>query len=293
MKICALTMVYRDHWALSQWYMHNAAHLGAENLFIIAHGPDKKIQKICPGAQVITIPRDDLDKFDGSRAKAMNDFQSILSETYDWIIRTDADELICLDPQHFTSFDALLSKRWGPAVFALGLEIAQLKGDSVIPNGDLALQHRSDAIFTGHYSKAWAVKRTTRMARHGVEVGKRRVNRMTFSMPKGVYLVHLKYADTKALKKANAHRIAVATSEGSAMPGAAWRNPNTADNRFLRKFKTFPHLDWHEAVAQAYTTISAAPVRDEDTGIVRAQSHRFQFKTTLPDWFKSAGSPQS
>lgn len=241
---------------------------------------------------MITIPRDDLNRFDGERAKAMNDFQTVLSETYDWVIRTDADEIICLDPQYHASFDTLLSKRWGPAVFALGLEVAQLKGDPDIPAGSHALEHRANAIFSGHYSKAWAVKSTTRMARHGVEVGKRRVNRVAFSMPKGVYLVHLKYADTNALNLANAHRIEVATTKGTAMPGAAWQNPKVTDKRFLKKFSTLPHLDWTKATAQAHATVSVDPVRDSDTGIVRAQSHRFQFQTTLPPWFKTSGSPQ-
>jgi hypothetical protein len=121
MKICALTMVYRDHWALSQWYMHYGRLLGFENLYVIAHGRDDEISEICPNAKVVTIPRDNLDRFDGVRSEILNEFQISLTQTYDWIIRTDADELVCLDPNHYSSFQALFSKRWGPAVFALGL----------------------------------------------------------------------------------------------------------------------------------------------------------------------------
>ena len=40
MKICALTMVYRDYWALRQWYRHYGDLVGAQNLYIVAHGPD-------------------------------------------------------------------------------------------------------------------------------------------------------------------------------------------------------------------------------------------------------------
>lgn len=287
MKICALTMVYRDHWALSQWYMHYGSLLGVENLYIIAHGADDKIPEICPNAHVITIPRDDLNQFDHARGKILNDFQASLADDYDWVIRTDADELICLDPSLYPSFESLLSKRWGPALFALGLEVAEQPNDPPIDLKTPALSERSAAIFTGHYSKAWVVKSTTRLVRHGVEVGKRRAHRVNFSLPKGVYLVHLKYADLKALELANRHRIDVANAEGKAMPGAAWRQPKKTSQKFLDKFRSFPNTPWEQARNEAYAEVSKDPIRELDTGIVRARSVRFNTTTTLPDWFKN------
>lgn len=201
MKICALTMVYRDHWALSQWYMHYSSQLGAKNLFVIAHGRDDKIQNICPEANVITIPRDELDRFDYVRAKIMNDFHSTLTDEYDWTIRTDADELICLDPSHYSSFVELLSKRWGPAVFALGFELVEEQGQTPVPMDTCVFNERTAALFTGHYSKAWAFRQDARALRHGMEVGKKRASGANFAMPEGVYLAHLKFADTAALEK--------------------------------------------------------------------------------------------
>jgi len=72
-------MVYHNHWALSQWYVHYSSQLGAKNLFVIAHGLDDKIPNICPEANVIKIPRDELDRFGYARAKIMNDFHSTLT----------------------------------------------------------------------------------------------------------------------------------------------------------------------------------------------------------------------
>jgi hypothetical protein len=280
-------MVYRDHWALSQWYMHYASLLGAENLFILAHGVDDKITEICPNAHVITIPRDDLNQFDQSREKILNDFQTSLNEDYEWVIRTDADELICLDPALYPTFEALLSQRWGPALFALGLEVAQQPNDEPIDTKTPALSKRSAAIFTGHYSKAWAVKGTARLSRHGIEVGKRRGNRVNFALPKGVYLVHLKYADLTALELANQHRIEVANSKGQAMPGTAWREPQKTSQKFFEKFTSFPCLLWENARDQAYAEVSKDPVRELNTGLVRARSVRFENTTQLPSWFKT------
>ena len=278
-------MVYRDHWALSQWYMHYGRQLGAENLYVIAHGRDDKISDICPGANIIIIPRDDLNRFDWSRGEILNSFQVTLTQTYDWIIRTDADELICLDPNHYPSFEVLFSKKWGPAIFALGIEIAEQAGDIPVGMETPVLSRRTAAIFSGHYSKAWAVDSTTRLIRHGVEVGKKRANRVKFTIPEGVYLVHIKYADHYALTRANAHRFDVAHAQGTAMPGAAWLYPEKNDKKFFRQFESFPELAWEQACQKAYKKISGDPVRNLNTGIVRARSHRFTNTTTLPGWF--------
>lgn len=292
MKICALTMVYRDHWALSQWYMHYGNQLGHENLYVISHGADHRIAEICPLANITTIPRDDLNRFDIARGKFLNVFQATLSNTYDWVIRTDADELICLDPDHYPSFQSLLSKRWGPAVFALGLEVAEQDDDTPFGMDTPALSQRSAAIFSGHYSKAWAVRGDTRLVRHGIEVGKRRAHRVNFSVPQGVYLAHLKFADITALADANTHRIQVAKAKGTAMPGVAWKNAEREAYRFFEKFQSYPSIPWFEAVKAAYAKVSMDPIRDSDTGIVRARSRRFNSTTTLPDWFNELGHPK-
>jgi hypothetical protein len=293
MKICALTMVYRDHWALSQWYMHYGTLLGAKNLYIIAHGRDDRIAEICPQATIITIERDNLDRFDWSRGEVLNDYQVSLTEEYDWVIRTDADELVCLDPAYYPTFESLFSKPWGPAIFGLGLEVAEELGDHPVPMNVPVLSKRSAAVFSGHYSKAWAVNSSTRLVRHGMKVGKRQANRVDFSMPEGVYIAHLKYADIVALVEANSHRIQVGNTKGKAMPGAAWQDPEKADDKFFRKFVSFPVVPWEDARKEAFDEISMEPIREAGRGIVRAKSARFQKTTRLPDWFKAFGQSKT
>ena len=80
MKICAITMVYRDYWALDQWYRHYAKYLGAENLYVISHGMDPEIAKICPQASIINIPREQLKNFDSVRLRVINGIQSGLGD---------------------------------------------------------------------------------------------------------------------------------------------------------------------------------------------------------------------
>lgn len=98
MKVCVITMVYRDHWVLAQWYAHYGRMAGHENPYVVSHGYDAAVQKICPRASVITIPRDDLAHFDLERSHLLNAFQNGLGRPFDWVIRTDVDELVCLDP---------------------------------------------------------------------------------------------------------------------------------------------------------------------------------------------------
>ena len=104
MKICAITMVYKDYWALSQWYVHYGRLVGYDNLFIVAHGRDAQIAKLCPLASIVTVPRDTLDGFDRRRGQMLNSFQDGLALSYDWVIRTDADELICFDPSRYDRY---------------------------------------------------------------------------------------------------------------------------------------------------------------------------------------------
>lgn len=278
-------MVYRDHWALGQWYRHYAGHLGAENLFVVAHGADPTLAQICPKASIITIPRERFDGFDAVRGQVLNGIQKGLSEIYDWVIRTDADELICLDPERHGGFADLLGQQDGDAVFALGLNVAERDGDATLPADASVFSARKTAILSGHYSKAWAVRRGLPLVRHGVAMRKRLLPDAPFSLPPGTYLAHLKFANRSALEDANRHRREVANSQGRGLPGNAWKKPVLEARKFYRNLDALRHRDWPEAEAEARAEIIADPVRDESKGILRARNIRFGFRTTLPDWF--------
>ncbi|MGC1497174.1 MAG: glycosyltransferase family 2 protein [Sulfitobacter sp.] len=287
MKICAVTMVYRDYWALSQWYAHYARHLGSENLYIIAHGADPKIAELCPRASVITIPRDDLAGFDRARARMLNNIQDGLGVVYDWVIRTDADELICLDPAHHGSFVDLFDQQpSATALFALGFNVAEVEGETPLRRSDAALGKRRNAAFTGHYSKAWAVRRGVHLVRHGIGVPAKRVTTAEFNMPQGVYMAHLKYANLMALVDANTDRAKVASGSEKGLPGKAWSDADKDSQKFLNMFAKLPVWEWDRAMTTAYTEIIKTPVRDTDQSLLRAKSVNFPCRTMLPDWFQ-------
>lgn len=282
MKVCAITMVYRDYWALSQWYAHYSRHLGSAQLYIVSHGSDAKVIELCPGANVITVPRDTLAGFDQKRGELLNSLQDSLGVSYDWVIRTDVDELICLDPNEYTSFEALFASRLGSSIFALGLDVVETKSDRPLVQSDRCLAQRRNVLFSGHYSKAWAVMRGTHLMRHGV-CGK---DSQLFDMPAGVYLAHLKYASADALEAVNSDRIDVASGSESGLPGLAWSDATQDANKFLSRFNALSIVDWETASDTAYNTLVSDPVVDVKAKVVRSRSVHFDHRTQLPDWFK-------
>lgn len=282
MNICAITMVYRDHWALSQWYDHYARHLGAGNLFVVAHGADRALPALCPGANILTVPRDRLDGFDRLRDRVLNGFQAGLGAVYDWVIRTDADELICLDPELYSSFSDLLGAQARDVVFALGLNVVERPDDPPLDKGAPALSTRSGAVFSGLYSKAWAVRKGLPLLRHGVGLRRKVLETYPLTLPPGVYLAHLKYANRAALRRSNRHRREVANSGGKGLPGAAWQKPLLAERKFYARFEELSEQPWDACAADALARVTAEPVRDPGKGVLRAQNIQFDARTTLP-----------
>ncbi|OIQ37228.1 MAG: glycosyl transferase family 2 [Roseobacter sp. MedPE-SW] len=286
MKICALTMAYKDHWALSQWFRHYSQYLGAENLYVVSHGGDPRIQEICPGASVLTIPRDRLQGFDHWRGRMLNGFQQGLLEIYDWVIRSDADELICLDPNRWTSLPEMLQAQEAPALFALGFNLFDFSWPTASSPQESVFDRTHDAVFTGHYSKAWAVRRPIGLRRHGVQLRPARLADFPFVMPRGVYLAHLKFADTTALTAMTEVRKEVGNAKGPGLPGKAWQQADQEAADKISEARALPHLPWEEAEKTAWDGLQT-PVRDEGKSVLRSKSLRFQFRTTLPRWFGS------
>ncbi|MEP4195490.1 MAG: glycosyltransferase family 2 protein [Aliishimia sp.] len=284
MKVCAITMVYRDYWALTQWYRHYGALLGPEHLYIVSHGFDPRYSDMCPGANIITIPRDDLTGFDKVRGQMLNSFQDGLGQIYDWVIRTDTDELICVDPEIAPTLQDFLARQTAPALFALGLNVIELPDDMTLGDANV-FDTRKHCVFTGHYSKAFAVRDSVALMRHGVQVRQPRVKRFPFVMPEGCYLAHLKFANSDALKEANQHRMEIAALPGKGMPGPAWEDAEDAATDFLARAEAMPFKPWEDGRAKAFEKLSSNPVRDQNDRLVRARTVRFKFRTKLPDWF--------
>jgi hypothetical protein len=264
----------------------------------VAHGADPAVQEICPEASVFTIPRDRFNGFDSWRGTLLNSFQQGLAQTYDRVIRTDADELICLDPDHWGSFQELFAAHPSRALFALGFDLfdlasaeAEVAADQSTGGAAAAMaapgvfETCDQAVFSGHYSKAWAGRGGAAFQRHGVSLRPPKVAGFAFDLPRGVYLAHLKFADCRALMRANAVRKEVARSGGQGLPGPAWAKPDRrAAQRFLQ-VAAMEAGDWQAEADQAWQALQE-PVRSLEPPVVRCKSLQFDKRVTLPAWFR-------
>lgn len=288
-KICAITMVYRDHWALSRWYAHHGAQLGFENLYIICHGQDDRIRDLLPNANIWVIPRGNLDNFDRKRAEMIDGFFAGLSQIYDWVLRTDADELICFDPDRYASLTAAIKAQPGaPVLTALGFDVVEQAHDLALTEAP-TLGQRRNISFSGHYSKAVAARRSIGFQLHGVRVAARKLAEFPFHMAPGLYLAHLKYAHTAALREATQVREEVATKATSGGPGAGWRDASEDARIFLKTFEEKPVLPWAEAERQAFDALSVKPSRLERFSVVKTRALKLPFRTVLPASFSDQG----
>lgn len=287
-KICALTMVYRDYWALSRWYAHHGAELGAQNLFVVNHGDDPKIAEICPGAHVIVVERGDLSHFDRERGRILDEMHAILSKDYDWVIRTDADELVLYDPDIHDSLAAVFQRESAPVVTALGFDIVEVARSRPMERGPVCGQRRN-VLFSGHYSKAVAAREPQKFRLHGVEVAPDALEDFGFCMPRGLYLGHLKYANLAALAEVNPIRQEVAQQAEAGKPGKAWAAPDEEARAFLEGFAEMVVRPWEKAEAKAYNRLSTEPARLERYGVVRAQKFKPTHRTKLPERFGELG----
>lgn len=281
MRIAAMTMVYKDYWALERWYEHHARHLGAENLFVVSHGEDPRIHDICSGAHVSVYPRDTLEGFDRKRGRFLDEMQAELLETHDWVVRLDADELLCWDSERYSGLEEVFQENADvPVVTALGMDLVDLG-----QGGQGIFSEVRDAAFSGHYSKPVAAARTVPFALHGVKVAPEDLETFPFRLPKGLYLVHLKYANRGVLDEANAVRMAVANREGKGLPGTAWQEADVETMRFFLDFEQKRKVPWEKAEAHAYSTYSSKPSRKEKRNIVKVRAVKLRQRTVLPAWF--------
>jgi hypothetical protein len=288
MRIAAMTMVYRDHWALSRWYAHHARELGAENLYIVAHGADPVIATLCPGANIWTVPRDTMDNFDRRRAEMLDGFHAGLAKLFDWVIRSDADELICYDPALHESLAAAITAQDAPVITALGFDLVEQPGDAPLSEGPVFAQRRAVG-FSGHYSKAVAARRPVGFHLHGVKVAPRKLDSFPFHMPRGLYLAHLKYANTAVLSKGNAIRMAIANGPGTGLPGGGWAEAEADARAFHDTFAAKSSLDWTEAETRAHKILSVKPSRLDRFSVVKTRALKLPYRTVLPDRFAAQG----
>lgn len=132
--MAAVTMVHQDYFFLDRWIRYYEAQIGRENLYILCHGEDPRIERLARGANCVYLPNpDDKAGFDRRRWVALSKFTSGLTLYYNWVLCNDVDEIVAVDPEISESLPAYLNSKFTqgrvPSVLApFGLELVHVPG---------------------------------------------------------------------------------------------------------------------------------------------------------------------
>ncbi|KPL54009.1 hypothetical protein ABB55_18815 [Prosthecomicrobium hirschii] len=153
MRIAAITNTFNEPEFLPFWVEHHGRQVGFRNLFVVTHGADPRPRWLDRRVQVITMP---LDEFDETRrARFMTQLQHFLLSSYDWVVMSDADELIVADPARYSGLRDYLRRNPGVPTFnTVGLNVVQNRAtEAPLQPGKPLFRQRAYVQFWAHYCK--------------------------------------------------------------------------------------------------------------------------------------------
>jgi len=110
-QMAAMTMVGGDYFFLKRWVDYYGRQLGRENLYILSHGGDPEHRKIGEGCNVIYLPHDrSRHRFNQRRWQMLSLITTGLTQSYNWVLTTDVDEIVAVDPGVHDSLPGYLSR---------------------------------------------------------------------------------------------------------------------------------------------------------------------------------------
>lgn len=225
-------MVFGDYAMLKRWYDYYAAQVGAENLYLFSHGNDPRHRDIARRAHVIGVPRDaEIVKFDARRWRMMSHFASGYLNYYNWMLVTDIDEMIVVDPEVAPSVTGYLARTYPDistaptSISPFGLNIVHVPEEEPLPilDDETILSRRRYFYPSRVYSKPTLVRAPVFFGPGG-----HRNNLGPRTLSDDLYLVHLKFCDmTDIIARAQGQDVSA---------GGAVDNPEDVDT--IRRTKT-------------------------------------------------------
>lgn len=200
---CVLTMVKDDYFFLDRWVKYYGGIFGREALYVVSHGADPRVAEIAEGCSVITLPGDFREDFDVMRWRLFNGFAAGLRGYHDFVIITDVDEFVVMDPKTGMRLDDFLKKRRGKVTATpVGLEVVHqpaLEPDA-IGDGPM-LGPRRYARFTTAYSKPIIFNHEVKLSRGG-----HYTTDPELKVFRNLYLFHMRYVDAALYDETLARR---------------------------------------------------------------------------------------
>ncbi len=198
MTIAAITMVRDDLFYIRKWIAHYGRQIGHENLYVLVHGNAPEIRALDGRVNYIHLParQDDTigkTRFNIDRFRLINNLANSLLAYFDHVIVTDADEYLVADPDLADSLPEYIA-RFAPhgTLTAFGLDVWQHMAEHPAPI-DLdrpILAQRPLCKVAPLYHKPAITNRVIRR-----NLGNHASNDPKLTIPKGLYLFHLRYFD--------------------------------------------------------------------------------------------------
>ncbi|MBT9291176.1 glycosyltransferase family 2 protein [Prosthecodimorpha staleyi] len=209
MRIAAITNAFNEPEFLPFWVEHHGRQVGFRNLYVVTHGVDPRPRWLDRRVQVINVP---LDEFDETRrARFMTQLQHFLLSCYDWVVMSDADELIVADPSRYSGLRDYLRKNPGVPTFnTVGLNVVQNRAaEAPLQPGRPLFRQRAYVQFWAHYCKPAVTSVPIVWS-----VGFHECNRPRHQTD-DLYMIHLRAVDETIARRRNARLNALKMSRNT------------------------------------------------------------------------------
>lgn len=152
-------MVYDEPDFLPIWVRHYSAQVGSRNCYVIDHGTDdgSTAADFLGDVNIVRIPRSAHD--DDRRARFLSGFCSSLLEWYDFVLHSDADEIVVADPAKHESLTAYCESCKHDVVTAIGFNILHTSDDLPIDPATKVLEQRKWICFSAAMCKPALTRR--------------------------------------------------------------------------------------------------------------------------------------
>lgn len=161
--VCALTHVREETFFLQKWIDHYGAIVGHENLYVVLDGSDWEPRVDLSGVNVQIMEGSPRERFRNDRfvAKEMSRRAHLLRKKHNYVLRTDCDEFVVVDPASGLDWPEALTEIDAEGyIFALGVDVIQTgTGLSPVNPERPILAQRPYGLVSGLYSKAIAISR--------------------------------------------------------------------------------------------------------------------------------------
>jgi hypothetical protein len=243
--VAVVTMAYNESANLPIWRDHYRRAVPHGELFVVDHGSDDGSATGLHGVSRIPLPRRTMDEIQRSRFVSL--LQASLLQYYDYVIYTDCDELIVVEPELCLTLEDYLGTCGYDYAAPIGLNIQHIvDAEPDLRDGQPILSQRRICYFHSQMCKPLISR-----VRLKWEPGFHRCD-LPLRVDSNLYLFHLKYADRERsmARQKLAKRVKWSRKAVEAQHGAHHR---MEDQVYLEEFFRGPTRRFHRDGVKPFT----------------------------------------